>query len=289
MLRFPQHDNRMLLAAMTIINAIMTAIFDVVLRPFAALSPWYGIAVISLLTGVVMLVIYRYTSNQRAIRRAKDRIRAHLLEVRLYRDDVGVLLRAQKDILLTNLVYLGHSLRPLVVMIIPVVLILIQLNVNYGYRPLRPGDSAIITAKFSPAVDVGAAMPRLIGPAGLKVETPPLRIPSLREVDWRIKAKQAGRYAVRVAVGDREIAKQVIVATGHARVSPQRVGSGWWTVLMNPGEKPLPAGSGIQWIAVQYQAASLPFFGWNLHWLVAFFILSIAFGFALKGPLRIEV
>ena len=274
---------------MTLINAIMTAIFDVVLRPFAALSPWYGIAIVSLLTGVVMLVVYRYTSNQVAIRRAKDRIRAHLLEVRLYRDDVRVLLRAQKDILLTNLVYLGHSLRPLVVMIVPVVLILVQLNAHYGYRPLRPGESAIVSAKFSPAVDVAAAAPKLIAPAGLKVETLPLRIPSLHEVDWRIKAEQAGRYAVRVAVGDREVEKQVVVGTRHARISPERVGSGWWTILMNPGETPLPESSSIRSITVQYKAASLPFFRWNLHWLVAFFILSIAFGFALKGVLRVEV
>ncbi|UCH36318.1 MAG: hypothetical protein JSV65_08175 [Armatimonadota bacterium] len=274
---------------MTIINSIMTTIFDVLLRPFSSLSPWYGIAAVSLVTGVVMLMIFRHTSNQRAIRRAKDRIRAHLLEVRLYRDDVRVLLRAQKDILLTNLRYLGYSLMPLLVMIIPVVLILVQLNAHYGYRPLRPGDSAIVAVRFAQGFDLDAGPPQLAVPPGLKAETPPLRIPAEREVDWRIGAERPGRYAVRIVTGDQEVEKAVIVSNGHTRVTPRRVGTGWWDIVMNPGEKPLPADSAIRSIAVDYEPAALPFLGWDIHWLVAFFILSIAFGFALKGLFRVEV
>lgn len=274
---------------MTIVNSIMTAIFDLLLAPFARLSPWYGIAAVSLLTGVVMLLIFRCTSNQTAIRRAKDRIRAHLLELRLYRDDMRVLLRAQKDILLANLAYLGHSLRPLVVMIVPVVLILIQLDAHYGYRPLRPGGAAIVTARFAQGFDLRGGAVRLIAPAGLRVETPPLRIPSLGEVDWRIGAERPGRYALTLVVGDQRIEKQVVVADSNVRVSPQRVGSSLWAVMMNPGERPLPEGSAVRAVAVQYKPAALPFFRWNIHWLVAFFILSIAFGFALKGVFRVEV
>jgi len=267
----------------------MTAIFDILLAPFASLSPWYGIAVVSLLTGVVMLLIFRFTSNQHAIRRAKDRIRAHLLEVRLYRDDVGVLLRAQKDILVSNLAYLGHSLGPLVVMIVPVVLILVQLNTHYGYHPLRPGESAIIAAKLAPDADLDPEPLQLIVPKGLTVETPPLRIPALGEVDWRVRAERAGTYSVRIVAAGQSADKQVVVADGHARVTPQRVGSGVWETVLNPGEKPLPKGAAVRAIAVQYRPASLPFFRWNIHWLVAFFILSMAFGFALKGVFRVEV
>jgi uncharacterized membrane protein (DUF106 family) len=275
--------------AMTFISAIMTAMFDFLLRPFAGLSPWYGIAAVSLLTGVVMLLIFRCTSNQRAIRRAKQRIRAHLLEVRLYRDDVRVLLRAQKDILLNNLAYLGNSLAPLAVMIIPVVLILVQLNAHYGYQPLRPNESGIVSARFAHTADLDTCRLELIVPSGLRVETPPLRIPSLREVDWRIGAKRPGKYVLAIAVGEQRVEKQVVVAAGPARVAPERVASGWSAMLMNPGEKPLPHGSVVRSITVGYKRASLPLLRWNIHWLVAFFVLSIAFGFALKGLFRVEV
>lgn len=274
---------------MTVVNAIMTAIFDALLRPFSGVSPWYGIAVVSLLTSVVMLFVFRYTSNQRAIRQAKDRIRAHLLEVRLYRDDVGVLLRAQKDILLNNLRYLGHSLVPLAAMIVPVVLILVQLNAHYGYRPLQPGESVILAATFRPGADLDAESPRLVVPDGLRVETPALHIPALAEVDWRIGAERPDRYTVRIAVGGQQFEKEVVVSRSGTRVSPRRVGSGLLDAMTNPGEKPLPPGSPLRVIAVQHEPAALPLLRWNVHWLVAFFVLSIGFGFALKGVFRVEV
>ncbi|HUT73267.1 MAG TPA: hypothetical protein VM221_00340 [Armatimonadota bacterium] len=274
---------------MILVNSIMNAIFDVILRPFAGLSPWYGIAAVSLVTGVVMLLVFRYTSNQRALRRAKDRIRAHLLEVRLYRDDMGVLLRAQKDILLNNLAYLGHSLRPVAVMIVPVVLILVQLNTRYGYRPPRPGEAVILAAWFEPGADLIAHPPRLIAPPGLKVETPALRMPALHEVDWRIGAERPGAYVVRLVTAAGEVEKRITVASGWARVSPRRVGSGLWETLLNPGEAPLPAGAAVREITVGYAPAALPLWRWNVHWLVAFFVLSIAFGFALRGVFRVEI
>jgi len=58
---------------------------------------------------------------------------------------------------------------------------------------------------------------------------------------------------------------------------------------MHPGEKPLPAAGAVRSIAVAYKSASLPLFGWDVHWLVAFFILSIGFGFAFKGLFHVEV
>ena len=271
---------------MTIVNSIMTTIFDALLRPFAGLSAWYGIAVVSLLTGVIMLLIFRCTSNQRAIRRAKDRIRAHLLELRLYRDDMGVLLRAQKDILVNDLIYLGHALVPLVVMVVPVVLVLVQLNARYGYQPVRPGESVIIAAKLQPGARLDAAA-KLVVPKGLRVETPPLRIPALNEVDWRVRGERPGRYEVQVLVGDQNGEKAVTVSRGWARLT-RVVGRGFWHDLYDPGELP-SMGPQFESIAVGYQPASLPLGRWHVHWLVAFFILSIAFGFALKGVLRVEV
>ncbi len=271
---------------MTFINAIMTAIFDALLRPFAGLSPWYGIAVVSLLTGVMMLAVFRYTSNQRAIRRAKDRIRAHLLELRLYRDDVGVLLRAQKDILLNNLIYLAHSLVPLAVMILPVVLILMQLNVRYGYQPLRPGESVIVAAKLKPGVELAQPL-QLVAPSGLTVETPPLRIPALGELDWRVRGERPGAYELHIIVGDRDAEKSLVVSDGWARVSRQ-VSRGFLERLSNPGELPAMH-EGFESVAVDYRPAALPFWRWNVHWLLAYFVLSIAFGFALRGVLKVEI
>ena len=40
---------------------------------------------------------------------------------------------------------------------------------------------------------------------------------------------------------------------------------------------------------ISYPVLDLTVFGWNVHWLLAFFVLSIAFGFAFKDALGVEV
>ena len=54
---------------------------------------------VSLLTALLMLFVFQLTSNQAGIRRAKDRIKAHLLELRLFKDNMRVTLWAQGGIL----------------------------------------------------------------------------------------------------------------------------------------------------------------------------------------------
>ena len=80
---------------MGLINRLLGSLFDLLFLPFRSLNPWAGMIFISLLTGLLMLLIYRWTSNQAGIRRVKDKIKAHLLELRLYKDNMGVTMKAR--------------------------------------------------------------------------------------------------------------------------------------------------------------------------------------------------
>src|SRR4030067_3637841 len=122
---------------MWLLNNILNKTFDFFFSPFRALNPLWGLCVISLLTGVLMLIIFRYTSNQEGIKKAKDKIKAYLFEIRLYKDDMGLMLQAQKNLLKYNFIYMKYSVIPMLVMMIPVVLVLIQLNFRFGYSPLK--------------------------------------------------------------------------------------------------------------------------------------------------------
>src|SRR4030043_1188364 len=124
---------------MGLINSIPGNVFALLLPPFRSLNPWAGMAFISLLTGLLMLLIYRLTSNQSGICRVKDKIKAHLLELRLFKDNMGVTMKAQGQILQANFRYLGLNLKPLLVMIVPLILILAQLNLWFGSEPLAVG------------------------------------------------------------------------------------------------------------------------------------------------------
>jgi len=59
--------------------------------------------------------------------------------------------------------------------------------------------------------------------------------------------------------------------------------------LLYPGENPLPGGIPVRSIEILYPAGRLNAFGLGLHWLVAYFVLSIIFGFAFKGVFKVEI
>lgn len=268
-------------------NAAMSGLFDVFFAPFGARS-WPGMIIVSAITGVVLLFVFRCTSNQRGIRAAKDRILSHLLEVVLYRDELRVVLRAQARLAKDNLRYLGHALVPLCFMIVPVLVLLIQIDLRYGHRPLAEGESTILAVKLRPGgpdldeVSVAA-------PSGVEIETQALRMPSANEVDWRLRALKPGDYPIRITVGGVEYEKRLVVGEQKGRVSPQRVGAGVWQKFTNPGEPPLPADGPLVSVSVTYSGADLSLFGWRMHWIWPWLVLSMAFGYALKGPLRVQV
>jgi uncharacterized membrane protein (DUF106 family) len=274
---------------MQVINAITGALFDVLMAPFRPLGPWAGMLAVSWTTGLLMLAIFKKTSNQEGIRKAKNRIKAHLLEVRLYKDDLGQSLRSQGAILAANGRYFACALRPLLVMVIPLLLLLAQLNVWFGTAPLKKGSAAIIKVRLAPGQSALAAEASLIAPAGVAVETQPLRIEEEREIDWRIRAEATGRRLLRFVVGGREITKSLVVeGRPLSKVSARRV-RGFGDELFNPGEKPLPKNTPVEYVEIVYRPARLKLLGLRIHWLVAFFVLSIAFGFSLKGVFQVEI
>jgi len=272
------------------VNIILGKLFDLVFLPFRSLNPWAGMAFISLLTGLLMLFIYRLTSNQTGIRQVKDRIKAHLLELRLYKDNMGVTMKAQGQILRANLRYLGLNFKPLLVMIVPLVLILAQLNLWFGAEPLVVGRPAILKVELAPETSFPDMEFALETPPQITVETPPLRIEELKEVDWRIKADSPGIFDLTIRAGEQSVLKTVVVAGRPLqKISALKVRRNFLDEVLYPGEKPLPGKNRVRSVELAYPARRLNLFGLRVHWLMAYLGLSIVFGFALKRPFKVEI
>lgn len=269
------------------LSLTITSFFDILFRPFGGLSPVWGLLAISVVTGIVMVIIFKFTSNQTAIRRTKDKISAYFLEVRLYKDDLSLMLDAQRRILRTNLTYMKYSLMPMLVMIVPVVLILIQLGIRYENRPLKPGDSALVKLKFDEPIeslDVAVS-----ADSGLQLETPLLRIPEEREIDFRIGAVEKGDHQFTLRVNENQITIPVPVGNSLKPVYPERTKAAFSAALLSPGQKPLPADCPLISFNMLLPKRQLKLLGMNVHWLIFFFIVSIIAGYSLKGVFKVEV
>lgn len=272
-------------------NSGVTRIVNIVLTPFESFQPVLPLVIVSLVMGIFMLLIFRYTSNQKEIRKTKDLIKGHLIEIRLFKDNLRVLLSAQKKILLYNLKYMALAVKPMLFMILPVGIALIQMNDWFGHRPLRPGESAVVAVSVSHEKAADLSDVAIEVDKGLTVETPALRMPDTNEVDWRIRADVPGEHRVIVRASGYTFQKQVVVSESPlVRVSSVRVAaSTLWDSFFNPGEEPLPANPLVNRIEVGYPHRSIEILGWKFHWLLVFFALSMAFGLAFKRFFKVEI
>jgi len=265
----------------------MNGLFDLLFWPFRGLAPLWALLVVSLLSGVLMLWIFGKVSNQDAIREVRDRIRGNLIAVRLFGDDLGLMFRLQGRLLWDNVIFLRHAFVPVLVMIVPVLLILVQLNLWFGARPLEPGEAAMVkvTVRDVAALDRGVV---LEAPEGVAVETPGVHVKSLREVAWRIRADRPGRFDLVVKAGGEPVVKELQVGQRWGAVSTLRTGKSFIDSLLYPGEPPIGDGA-VESIEVRYEYLPLRLFGWHVNWLFFFFILSIVSGFAFRKPLTVEI
>jgi hypothetical protein len=260
------------------------------MTPLSNVHPFWYLFVFSFLTGMLMLLIFRYTSNQKKIKETKDKIKAHLLEIRIFNDDLGVLLSAQKNLLFYNAKYLMHALRPLLFMMVPILIILIQLQGWFGYRPLAIGESTLLKVKVTDEGKKVLSDFAVEVDKGIVIETPPLRNPEEAEVDWRILAKELGEHTIIIKAKDYAFQKKMVVSGERfTRVSPNVVASNPLEIILNPGEKPIPKNPLIKRIEVGYPSRLIEIFGWKTHWLVLFFVFSIISGFTLKGVFGVEL
>jgi uncharacterized membrane protein (DUF106 family) len=273
---------------MTLINGVLRAVCDVVLFPFHRLPDWVGLTVVSLVAAVGMLLVFKKTSDQEKLAAVKRRIHACLFEIRLFNDDLRAILRAQLEVLRHNLTYLKLSLVPLFWMIVPFVLVIAQLQFHYGYLGLRPGQTAVVKVllKEERATRPAAS---LEAPDGLRVETPPLWIPTTRELAWRIGAEREGDYQIQVVVDGTAETKTVRVSDQVVRLSPLRVAAGFLDELIYPAEAPLPASSPLASIGLAYPGRDIEVLGFGLHWMVVFFVLSMVFAFALRNRFGVTI
>jgi hypothetical protein len=270
-----------------ILNRLLTNAFTLLFWPFQNLNPVWALLFISFLTGIVMLWVFGKVSNQKAIERLRNQTRGNLLGVLLYQHDLKVVLRLHGLILRDTLFYLGHTLLPMLVLTVPLVPVLAQLNLFFSSRPLQPGEAAVVKLKLNDLAAVPAEV-NLEGNSAVKVETPGIHIPSEREIAWRIRAAQLGTGRLIFRIGQETVEKEVRVGGRWGAASARKTGN-WLDLLLYPGEEPLQPGQSAKSIEVRYQPLSLTVMGWSLHWLILFFILSIAVSFAFKGVLGVEL
>jgi uncharacterized membrane protein (DUF106 family) len=278
---------------MALLNRGLGAFFDLLVLPFRGMPAAVGLTVISLLVAVGILLAFRRTSDQDALERVKRRIQAGIYEIRLYKDDLRTIFTSQYAILGHTWTYFKLSMVPMLWIMLPIVVVVIQLQFQYGYASVEPGDPVLVIAQMTEeeagrVAGTDASDVVLEAPEGVRVETPAVWSPALGEVAWRVRAEAAGEHELVVRVGDGSFTKSLRVSGTTVRRSPVRP-AGLLGQMVYPAEPPLPDGSGLASIRIDYADGEVSLLGFEMHWIIAFFILTMIFAFALARPLGINI
>jgi hypothetical protein len=236
---------------------------------------------ISILLGVVMLWVFKRVTDEAAIGEAKNRLQAHLLEMRLFDSDPGVVLGAFLQLLRWNLRYFVLSLKPAFILSAPMIFLLTQMEASWGLRPLRVGEATTVTATLADFDATSGDATLIVREGGAaRVETPGARSKTDSAVSWRVRAVAEGTSELILEVGGERIIKTIEVGYDARRVSPLR-SSDFWDVLLYPVEPSLasaPASS----VTLEYPERVLMLAGTSMHWIYWLLIFSIIPAFLIK-------
>ena len=256
----------------------------------AVLPGWLSNTIVSAVTGVVLLIIFKYTSNQRAIGRVRDDIKANMLALKLFKDSIAVTLQSQGRVFKGAFLLLLHAIRPMLVMIVPVSLLLAQMGLWYQSRPLLPGEKTVVTVKLNDnvetpwpidfaSVEPTPAVEVMIGPVGGF---------SKYEILWEIRAVEGGSHRIIFDVDGQQFEKELAIGDGFMRVSAERPGRHWSDILLHPLEKPFRPDSVVQSISIDYPDRLSRTSGTD-WWLIYFFVASMVFAFIFKPFLKVRI
>jgi hypothetical protein len=262
-------------------NRSASAVFDALLAPFGHGPAWVDLLVWSVVAGIFALWVYKKVSNQSGIARNKDRIQAHLYEIRLFRHDPIAVLASTGRVLVRNLVYLGYNLVPMAVLLLPMLAVLAQLEAHYAFDPVPVGTVELLQLQLDPKAGLSPRDVHLELPQGVALDAPPVRTPD-GEVYWRLRAEAPGDQVLTLRVGDEVLTKTWAVGGPHRKVPLRRLRG--LEAFLYPGEPALPQSSPVERIALAYPERDLGILpGGELGILANFFGLSLLAGFALKG------
>ena len=284
---------------MNAINGFMNGLFDLALTPLEWLGTDWALILASGVFGICALIAFKFISWQHGIKASKDKIKGHMIAIRIYQDDLVVVFQSIVKVLLRNLQYLGLNFGPFVPLAIPFVFVVAQFVTRYSFGPV-PVESADAKRLAGHGVElvVEFSPDRRDAAQGLEVELPDgvvalsglVRDGANGVAYLEVAATAPGVHELgfRLADGTRET-KQLVAGEPVRRFQPERV-KGAFASLLWPAEPSFDSDSAFERIAFTYPDSDLGWLPGGVGGvLLVFLIASMAFGVLILKPLGIQI
>jgi len=238
-----------------------------VFNPLLNLQPFWAILIISLLISVIIVVIYKYTTNQSLMKDLKDEIKTLQKEMKELRSEPEKAMHVQKRAMETNMKYMMHSFKPTLITLLPIILIFGWLTANLAFTPLLPGED--FSATLSLDKNYGGNV-SLIVPEGLVLDGSNEISGSDGSATFNLKG-DSGLYNLVFDAGGSLYEKEVLISG----------------LTYSPPDKKYKQGPVNRIKLSNTKKIVLNLFGWKLGWFGTYIFLSIFFSITLRKLLKV--
>ena len=257
-----------------------------ILYPFSFVNDFWGIFFLSAVSSLVVLVIYKYLSAPEKIKDAKDKIKANILAIRLYRDFWKVILASFGKSVLYTLKYFSLNLLPLVVVLPILAPIFSQMDVRYGMRPFEADEVAVVKAYFN--VDVETLDIKLAQSDFVKPLMKPVFIKAKKEVDWKLAVRSDKAFDLAIEVGDKTYKKVLAAGKYTGAISNKKYSHSNFNHFIYPAEPLFVTGNELEAVYIAHPGKTVNFLGTRIHWLWHYLLWTLVIVLGLRKKFGVE-
>ncbi len=245
---------------------VFDAALNVVFGPLLKLSPFVAISILSFLVSLFIVLIYKWMSDQKEMKRLKDELKDYQTKLKTLKDNPEKMMETQKQMMQVNMQYMGKSMKPTLITFIPVLLIFGWMSAHLAYEPLLVGEefSVSVLAQKGIGGNVSIEVPdslQVIGSSEKEFVG--------QSAEFVLKSAKEGDYLVTFVSGSQEVDKRVLISSqrDYAPVSESYKSSVFKSVTIN--NKPLKA-------------------FWKLNWFWTYFVVVVVFSVLLRKLFKVH-
>ena len=123
-----------------------------ILQPIITKSPLLTIFIVSLIISLLIVLVYKYFTNQQEMKQIKDAQKEFQKKMKESKNHPEELMKLQKEAMSKNFEYMKHTLKATLITMLPVLLIIGWMNGHLAFEPIFPQETYSITASFAKGV-----------------------------------------------------------------------------------------------------------------------------------------
>ncbi|MFC1752667.1 EMC3/TMCO1 family protein [Thermoproteota archaeon] len=236
--------------------------------PLLKLPPLFGILLISLVISVIIVLAYKYFTDQNEMKSLKGQIKDFQKQMKASKDNPQKVMKLQKQSMDVNMKYMMKSMKPTLFTFIPIIIIFGWLNSHLAFAPIIPGEEFTTSIVLEEGATGEAT---LEVPEGVEVVDDTTKQITGSAVQWKLKGDY-GEHLLGYNVNGNEYTKDVLITEEQAYAPiVQKVDNGIVKSISIDNSKLIV----------------LNLFGWKLGWLGVYIIFSLVFSMGLRKLLNI--